>query len=994
MDGILHRRMLGMLPLLYGALAFDVEAGGSGLNTVVVVNHASADSRELGNYYCERRQVPPENVLRIHWPGTNTVWTSNDFGSLLLTPLLDMLATRQLTSQVDYVVLSMDIPFQTSFGSTVNSTTSALFYGLKSAGEPGVTNSYAASENVFRLSRPASAPGFSFLTTMITAGTLGQAKALVDQGVAGDATLPTRPVVLAKSSDPVRNIRHFCFDNAILNVRIQGASILRTNTDSLLGQTGLLGCATGLEKFSLSPDTFVPGAIGDSMTSFGGVIFGPNSQTDLLEFIHAGAAGSYGTVAEPYTDTQKFPNSQVYFYQARGFSLAESYYQSVNAPYLGLTVAEPLGAPFARVGSGKWNLVPPDSVLDGTVPLSVQFCAAGASEPLQQIDLFVDGKYFSTLTNLAPAPGNVLTVELNGYPVAYTVPANATLDVIAGELAALLNTPAVTNATRVKARALGDRVELQSFATNGITPIYVADPEVTNSTGRFYSVTYLPDSFPPRMIPASSSESGVFRMQVEIPTDLPYVIEASTNLADWLPIFTNTRPGLVSFEDVEATDYPARFYRVVGPPPGQPPKLSAPGPAGGGAVQMRIESAPGRPCAILASSNLVHWTFIVTNQSGGVMDFVDTSATDSTLRFYRAWLVPPAAPGFTVVNGVTGATLVRVDDAVRPFKVAVSTNLGRWTTLATNFLIREIRTAAGSSAGSAGQLSTFLKASRSTFLDSEALGFQGYTVVGGTPSVGAWLQMVITKTNNVPVVLGVTNQSAGTAASALAAQLCAMINTNPALQGVDGVAAEDFVIDQTGAAAFCLRARSAGYQAAGVCVSSSRSGIIIVPSAQRTLTQNLSDLVPRNHLTITAGAGSLDAAFALDTATLPDGYHELTAVAYEGSHVRTQTRRTLPVRIHNSPLEASLTLLDLPDPAPVEGVYHIEVAANTNDVSAITLFSTGGVLAVVTNQPTATFEVQGANVCAGLHPFYALVETAGGLKYRTETKRVRFVNEP
>ena len=63
-----------------------------------------------------------------------------------------MLAARQLTNQIDYVVLSMDIPFQTSFGSTVNSTTSALFYGsrLGNGSDPfGITNSYAASEAVF-----------------------------------------------------------------------------------------------------------------------------------------------------------------------------------------------------------------------------------------------------------------------------------------------------------------------------------------------------------------------------------------------------------------------------------------------------------------------------------------------------------------------------------------------------------------------------------------------------------------------------------------------------------------------------------------------------------------------------------------------------------------------------------------------------------------------------------------------------------------------------
>jgi hypothetical protein len=93
-------------------------------------------------------------------------------------------------------------------------------------------------------------------------------------------------------------------------------------------------------------------------------------------------------------------------------------------------------------------------------------------------------------------------------------------------------------------------------------------------------------------------------------------------------------------------------------------------------------------------------------------------------------------------------------------------------------------------------------------------------------------------------------------------------------------------------------------------------------------------------------------------------------------------------------LSATLTLLDLTNTAPVLGTYHIEVAANTNDVSLTTLFSTGGVLATATNQPTATFEVNGTNLWVGLHPFYAVVETSSGLKYRTQTRWVRLVTEP
>src|ERR1019366_4552653 len=80
---------------------FQVRAGGSGLNTVVIVNQMSSNSCELGNYYCERRQVPPQNVLPIAWPGGNVSWTNGDFQTSLLPPLRAMLPARRLTNQID-----------------------------------------------------------------------------------------------------------------------------------------------------------------------------------------------------------------------------------------------------------------------------------------------------------------------------------------------------------------------------------------------------------------------------------------------------------------------------------------------------------------------------------------------------------------------------------------------------------------------------------------------------------------------------------------------------------------------------------------------------------------------------------------------------------------------------------------------------------------------------------------------------------------------------
>src|SRR2546428_687178 len=128
----------------------------TGLNAVVVVNQSSTNSVQWGIYYADRRQVPPQNYLRINWPGGNVDWTDSDFATYLYNPVVSMLSGRQLTNQIDYIVLSMDIPYRVNSGSIKpNSTTSTLFYGFKPdpnidpsecSMAPGSTNLYAGSE--------------------------------------------------------------------------------------------------------------------------------------------------------------------------------------------------------------------------------------------------------------------------------------------------------------------------------------------------------------------------------------------------------------------------------------------------------------------------------------------------------------------------------------------------------------------------------------------------------------------------------------------------------------------------------------------------------------------------------------------------------------------------------------------------------------------------------------------------------------------------------
>ncbi len=255
-DSRMHSRLAralasGLLILIAFRSNAALWAGGSGLDVLVVVNQNSSNSVQLGNYYCEQRGVPPQNVLRVNWTGGNTNWTRAVFQSTVVAPLTAMLAARGLTNQIDYVILAMDLPYRVTDTNGENSTTSALFYGFvpddPSPG-PGLpascslpnasANAYSGSEQPFRTIAPGTRTN-TWLVTMLTASNLNLAKQTVDQGTRSDDSFPTQTVYLAKSSDPARNVRFVGYDNAEFNARMNGKySIQRINSDSPLRIAG------------------------------------------------------------------------------------------------------------------------------------------------------------------------------------------------------------------------------------------------------------------------------------------------------------------------------------------------------------------------------------------------------------------------------------------------------------------------------------------------------------------------------------------------------------------------------------------------------------------------------------------------------------------------------------------------------------------------------------------------------------------------------------
>ena len=195
--------------------------------------------------------------------------------------------------------------------------------------------------------------------------------------------------------------------------------------------------------------------MGDSLTSYARQSSLTTARPDhaCWPFSTPAPPAATGPLRSPATTPRSSPTRCDYFYQDRGFCLAEAYYQSLLNPYQGLLVGEPLSAPFARPGTADWSSLTNGTVLSGQAGLNLTFSAAATNLPLGQVDLFLDGSFVQTVTNLLPSAGNVLSVTLNGFTVNYTVPTNATVASVATGLAAALN--AQTNSTRVQAYAGG-----------------------------------------------------------------------------------------------------------------------------------------------------------------------------------------------------------------------------------------------------------------------------------------------------------------------------------------------------------------------------------------------------------------------------------------------------------------------------------------------------------------------------------------------------------
>ncbi|HUP05182.1 MAG TPA: TIGR03790 family protein [Bryobacteraceae bacterium] len=349
--------------LLASAVALQAQTG---RQVLLVVNGSDPVSRQLGDYYRQRRAVPPSNVcvLQTH-TGEEIDWQT--YVVQVERPVEACLQKNGLRDQILYIALTMGVPLKiqgsgekwtAEYGSVDSEL--ALLYGKMLGDKFGRAGPVP---NPFFMQRdaPFQHPRFRiYLVTRLAAYDLAGAKAMIDRSLAA------------------RNRGKFVIDwngtNGPGNEWLATAAMLlprdRVVQDStpkvLYGQKDVIGYASwgsndGNRKQRWTGFEWLPGAIATEYVSTNARtlkrppdswnitsyedrahFFAESPQSMSLDYIQEGASGVSGNTYEPFLTGCARPDYLLPAYY-EGRNLAESYYQAI--PFLswqGVVIGDPL----------------------------------------------------------------------------------------------------------------------------------------------------------------------------------------------------------------------------------------------------------------------------------------------------------------------------------------------------------------------------------------------------------------------------------------------------------------------------------------------------------------------------------------------------------------------------------------------------------------------------------------------------------------------------
>lgn len=319
-------------------LITEAETAFSPQDLAVIVNDADPLSVAIADYYQRRRDIPAENLIRVKFKAGRTTLAVSEF---------EALRTEVITRTprgVQAYVLTWALPYRVD----CMSITTAFAAGF----DPAFCSERCTATRwspYYNSNSRKPFDQFGLRPTMsLAAADIEHARKLIDRGVAADsASAASGKAYLVTTDDIRRNVRSGGYADAKLLVN--GRLPIEITGSWVQGKQDIMFYFTGATSVpGIATNRFLPGAVADHLTSFGGDMAGAGSQMSSLRWLEAGATGSYGTVIEPCNILGKFPNPGMLMKRyLAGETLIEAYWKSVAMPGQGLFIGEPLARPYA-----------------------------------------------------------------------------------------------------------------------------------------------------------------------------------------------------------------------------------------------------------------------------------------------------------------------------------------------------------------------------------------------------------------------------------------------------------------------------------------------------------------------------------------------------------------------------------------------------------------------------------------------------------------------
>jgi uncharacterized protein (TIGR03790 family) len=405
-------------------------------SVLVITTAKSPQGLAAANYYRQKRGLPPINIVRMRVEPTDRM-NPDVFQRTVAEVALSHIQKYGLENKISVWATTVDLP---TIIAPDNSISGTIYFGdrMPTSNNPVLKGAFDKDNTYFDkilgYRRTGGTKLGGFLHMRIDAGSLAETQSMIDRSIQADGSFPRGTIYLFDGEGP-RNVRKEAIPSAQRFINMLDLPVDHRMVGSLNGATDVIGWQTGVPSLIASQNRYLPGALADHLTSFGGSMNPKHNQTCAIDFLKAGCSATYGTVVEPYNHLAKFPVPHLYGYYGLGFTAVESYWMSVRWPQQGLFMGDPLTRPFEKPISIDVERLRAEEIVKGTIDFDVAAEVLGPGAGIRGIEINIGNNRIHQRGFAEVPAGTKVTCKLWEKTIEYTSVHNLRLGDMVGMVA-------------------------------------------------------------------------------------------------------------------------------------------------------------------------------------------------------------------------------------------------------------------------------------------------------------------------------------------------------------------------------------------------------------------------------------------------------------------------------------------------------------------------------------------------------------------------------